>query len=401
MLARSSTLLVVLGLAVLGAGSTGCSGDGADEGSASASAFTVENGDRFVVSATSERIVLAKKVRDVVFPFDQSSLRGKAILIHPVVRKVDEGVYARALDVRIEGATYVIDARPLTLEEMSDITEDEVVRIYIDRRSAANTNEREPEIILSPATLLRPLGSGTSGSGRGASGLGFGSAEELGSPSMPRPGISFTHTIEKASLDPEALIDWSREGGLELGLKTELAWKSKAAVRGTLSGEFFRSKTLEGPPIHGFVPIGPVPVPVSLQGKAWIACSAAGVGPAEVGVEIEASARLAASLRVSPKRGVAVSEWVHEGRWPATANGSFTATPSVEAKFSATISCAVPRLEVHASIAGVAGPYVAMTPTIKLNENGTTVEVPIAVGVRAGVLGVGSGAEVMVYSWKP
>ena len=52
-------------------------------------------------------------------------------------------------------------------------------------------------------------------------------------------------------------------------------------------------------------------------------------------------------------------------------------------------------------MAGIAGPYVAMAPTITLSEQGTTVETPIAAGVAAGMLGLDTGVEVTLYTWKP
>jgi len=396
-LARSSLLLASLSLALF-AGSAGCAAETELDESAAAAAFTVENGDRFVISASPERIVLAKKVGDVAFPFNERSLRGKAILIHPVARKADEGVYARVLDVTTGSNRYVVDARPLTLEEMTSITEDEIVRIYIDRKSGSK--KTAPGAVLSPSTI-RPLGAGTSFNALSFSGFDLSSGVKFNTPSFIRPGITFEHTIEDVQLTPDALVDWSWEGGLELGFQADFAWKSKVEIGGRLSGEFFRSQTLEGPPVHGFVPIGPVPVPVSLQGKAYIACSAAAEGPANVTVDIEANAHLGASLRVAPERGVAPTEWVHEGRWPASASGSFSATPGIESTFSASVSCLVPRFEVHATVAGIAGPYVATAPKITTDEEGTRVEMPIIAGVGAGMLGLNTGVEVELYKWKP
>ena len=397
MLGRSSLLLAAVSLALF-AGSAGCAVETDLDESAAAAAFTVENGDRFVISASSERIVLAKKVGEVAFPFDERSLRGKAILIHPVERKADEGVYARVLDVTSGSNRYIVDARPLTLAEMTSITEDEIVRIFIDRRSTSK--KTEPGTVLSPSTI-RPLGAGTSFNGLAFSGSDLNSGIKFQSPFFLRPGVTFKHTIEEVSIEPDALVDWSWESGLELGFQADFGWKSKLEIGGRLSGDFFKSQTLEGPPVHGFVPIGPVPVPVSLQGKAFIACSATVAGPASVTVDIEASAHLGASLRVAPEHGVSPLEWIHEGRWPASASGSFSATPGLEATFSTSISCSVPRLEVHATVAGIAGPYVATAPKITLNEEGTKVEMPIIAGVGAGMLGLASNVEVELYTWKP
>jgi hypothetical protein len=79
----------------------------------SESAFTVANGARFVVSATEDRIVLARHVVGVAFPFDEASLLGKAILIHPVEHRAEAGVYARALAVESKGDRLIVTSEPL------------------------------------------------------------------------------------------------------------------------------------------------------------------------------------------------------------------------------------------------------------------------------------------------
>jgi hypothetical protein len=378
----------------------GC-GDGPSETSRSDSfsAYTVESGDRFVVSADPEHIVLKKEVDGAKFPFNEKSLEGKAILIHPVVARADDGVYARATEVRSEGDNYVIDAKPLTLAEMGSITEDEIVRIYIDAKRSAKRQQPD-DGVLKPE-MLRPLDAPMEMNGIAFTGFDFGSGVDFASPVFLRPGVAFKHTIETVSLEPEVFAGYTSEGGLELGFRGSFEWKSKLVLSGRVAGEFFKSPTMEGPPLVVFVPIGVVPVPISIRGSAWVTCVAAITGLANVNVAIEASASIGASLRAKPSLDEAPSNWVTEGSWPAAATGTADVTPTVDTPVGASVSCAIPRLEVHAAVAGVAGPYLAMAPTATINDHGATFDTKLIAGVGAGLLGIGSGVEVVLYTWKP
>jgi hypothetical protein len=149
-----------------------------------------------------------------------------------------------------------------------------------------------------------------------------------------------------------------------------------------------------------FVMIGPVPVPISLQGKAFVTCAAGTAAPVKGAFVLEASATIGGSLRVLPNGGAPTS-WVSEGRWPGEASGSASVTPTLESSWPSSISCALPRVEVHATVAGIAGPYIAMSPSAILDQNGASVEARVAAGVGAGMLGIGTGVEVTLYTWRP
>jgi hypothetical protein len=92
---------------------------------------------------------------------------------------------------------------------------------------------------------------------------------------------------------------------------------------------------------------------------------------------------------------------VKSGRWPAEASGTAGVTPTLHGSWAGGVTCALPRIEVHAAIAGVAGPYIALTSNATLNRDGASVEAHVAGGVAAGMLGVGTGVEVTLYTWKP
>jgi hypothetical protein len=358
----------------------------------------VEHGDQFVVSATPEHIVLKKKVDDIDFPFDEKSLADKAMLIHPVVDRALEGVYSRATSVSADADTYIIEARPLTLEEMASMTEDDIVRIYVDLKSL-------PQKDL-PTDTLQPSSFHTlafSSNGLSMNGLNF-TGFDFGSPIDAKPGISITHTIDTASLDPQVLADYSSDSGLALGFRGEMAWKSTLKMTGRVSGEFFHSKELESPSLPVYVPIGPVPVPVTLHGKAFISCGASGTGPVDLSLDIDLSASISASMQIHPSANTDLSKWVSAGPWPTQATGSAHVTPSVEvddSNVAGGVSCAIPRIELHADVAGVAGPYLAITPAAILRTDMVGFKTTFAAGVSAGALGFNTGVEVVLFSWEP
>jgi hypothetical protein len=391
--------LVMSALAVVAVlGDFGCSGPQGSITPSGTTAFTVDHGDEFVVSAAPDHIVLKKRVDNVDFPFDEKSLTDKAVLIHPVVDRANEGVYSRALAVHVEDDTYVIDARPLTLAEMATMTEDDIVRIYMDL--AHTTPQKDlPSDVLKPEMLLHPLAfsaNGLSFNGFNLTGVDF------GSPIAARPGIAVKHTIDTATLTPEVLADYSHDDGLALGFRGEMEWKSKLELSGRVSGEFFHSTELEAPPLLVYVPIGPVPVPLTLKGKAFVSCGAATTGEIKLTVDVELKASLSASMQVNPDTSKDISSWITQGPWPAEASGSASVTPSVDSDVSVSVSCAVPRVEVHADVAGITGPYVAVTPAAIINSaTGGSVQVQLAAGVSAGALGFNTGAEMVLYTWKP
>jgi hypothetical protein len=379
----------------------GCSEDPAAK-TAAGGAFTVESGDRFVVSATPEKIVLKKSVDDVDFPFNEASLRGKAILIHPVIGRIQDGVYARAIDVHSENGTYVIDGKPLTLAEMQKIAEPDVVRIYIDLKQSSKSGDGPTLVAQSWPALgqqLHPTALGIAGVGLNGFNMG---GFDFNSPFFVMPGITFNHTIETASLTPEVLADYSSDSGLQLGFRGELAWKSKLVLGGKLSGEFFKSNTMKSPPLVVYVPIGPVPVPVTLDAEAFVSCSAAWVNPLTLTLDIDLGAKIGTSLRVNPSTGTSAADWVKEGPWPSEASGHAIVTPSADADWAtAMLNCALPRVELHAKVAGVAGPYLAITPLAQLTTDGGKFSVKVAAGASADLLGVGTGVEALLYTWEP
>lgn len=383
--ARTAPLLLLIGAALAAPGCAAPDGDGA-VATASQSAFTVSHGDRFVVSATPERIVLAKQVDGIPFPFDETALLGKALLIHPVDRRAANGVYARALDVASEGDHLVVTSEPLTLNEMESITEGDIVRIYVD---ASRLN----------GTGLRPQVAGSFGA-VGFNGLSFSAFEGLSAPSFLGAGITLSHEIEKVSVSPDVLVDWSHEKGLELGMRSSFTWQSKLVVGGQVGGEFYHSTTISTPSVVVTVPIGPVPVPITLSASAFVACAAVLSGPISVEVAIAADANVGGSFYVRPTTNTAPADWVRQGSWAPEATGSASVTPTFTDKLDGTISCAIPRIDLKALVAGVAGPYLAITPSITISDD-SSFSVAVAAGVQGKLLGKAAATEVTLLTWTP
>ena len=369
--------------------------------------FTVESGERFVVSASSEQVVFRKSVGAAAFPFDEASLLGKAILVHPVAGRAEDGVFARATRVRSEGDRYAVDVKPLSFLEMETVTEDEIVRVYVDSRRTASAGA--PRLGLAPATL-RPLGvfpslqlsplseEGGDGFSWGDLGIGSGSDTPIAKANRLAPGVSFKHSVDRASFTPDVLVDWSREAGLELGFRADMEWRSRAVINGTLTGEFFRSNAWESPALWISLPIGIVTVPVRASVKVLVTCKATLVGPADVTLDVRAGATVGGSFRVRPSAERPASEWVTAGSWPGVATGTVSVDPSWQLAFRGAIACALPRIELHTKIFGAVGPVAIVMPTAVVATEGVRPEVRFAAGLEAGIFGVGDGLEIPVYT---
>jgi hypothetical protein len=387
--------LAVVGLALVAATTTTACGSASEESASSGdSAFTVANGDRFIVSATPEQIVFKKVVDGTPFPFDETSLVGKAILIHPAPHRADLGVYARALSVASDDSTYTVTGQALTLAEMESISEDDIVRIYIDPSRARDAQPRavRPGALTPQAvTWFTPAG------------FSFGVGAGLAHSTYVAPGLALSNTIDDASLTPEVLVDWTKENGLELGFRASLSWRSTLKFTGRVAGgkELYHSTELSSAPWVVTIPIGPVPVPVALTGVAFVTCSANGVGTVSGSVTLSADASLGGSVYIQPGLSAPTS-WVHEGSWPATCSGSADATPG-DLTFGDTVSvsCTVPRLALKAAIGGAAGPYLALAPNVVASNAGAMVSVAVVAGVSGAVMGIGGSVETTLVTWTP
>ncbi len=378
----------------------GCSDAPGTEGTeTSADAFTVESGDRFVVSATPEKVVVLKRAGSAKFPFEGDGLKDKVLVVHPVAKKADTGVVARAVAVEDAGDRWVVETKPLTLDEIAAVGEDEIVRVFVAARKlkgATQVGTRSASDLLVPGRV-QPAGL----SGFVFDGFDIASALQLKKGTHVRAGVTFSHKIEKCRFSPEGLVDYSRDEGLELGFRGSLEWQSKLTVGGSVSGELFRSETASTPPVYLTVPVGFIPVPVVLNGEATIVCNATVAGPIEVEVGLSATAKLGGSVKINPSTSTSPSDWVSQGRWAPEADGSVDVSLGAAPKLDATVACSLPRIDLKATVAGVAGPYFALIPTMKVGADGATFEGKVNAGVGAGMFGLGTGVEVNLYTWTP
>ena len=345
--------------------------DGASSSQASTQAFTIEGGDKFVVSAAADHVVLEKRVGDITFPFTKDRLLGKAILIHPVGGRAEEGVYSRATSIAETNEQFVIEATPLTLAEMATIAEDDIVRIFIPK-SAASVAPQGLHVLTSTA---QPVGATTSRS-IGIDGLDLNgflgiTAAKVG------VGVTVKHQIDKAEFHPEILYGYSAERGLELGARASFSWESHLTISGTVNQEFFHSGALETPPIRVALWIGWVPVPLTIKASAYVSCLAALAGPADVTMTIKADANVGGSLRIDPN----AEDLVQSGAFEPTATMTGGVTfDDVKPKLNGSIACGVPRVDIKALVAGIAGPVVSIVPNVTLDDTGPGFELALYAG---------------------
>ncbi len=391
----------LVGLLVAAAGAATACASPADEGvDHGAEAFTVDSGDKFVISASPEKVVLLKKVGAAEFPFDEAGLRDKVLLVHPVAQRAETGVVARALAVEDDGDRWVVTTKPLTLAEMAALREDEIVRVYVDgRKLRSRSGDVRP---LSVADWLEPGRIEPKAlSGFAFDGFDLDSGLDLGMAMHMQAGVGFTHKITKSRFTPEALVEWSRERGLELGFRAELEWHSTLTISGRVQGELYRSRTVETPSVYVVVPVGFLPLPIVLHANATVFCNVAVSGPLDVSVDLTATAKLGGSLRVQPRASQTPADWVSEGRWKPEADGSVAIGMGVAPKIGANVGCALPRIELRTTVGGVAGPYLAVTPSVSVGTDGAVFEGRVAGGVGAGMFGFGKGVELNFYTWRP
>jgi hypothetical protein len=93
-------------------------------------------------------------------------------------------------------------------------------------------------------------------------------------------------------------------------------------------------------------------------------------------------------------------------RFPGEATGDSKVTRvGVSTTLAGSFECGVPRIELQAlvaGVAGVAGPYIAAVGSATLTEDNLGFEGQIRAGFTADLFAVGKYAyEKVVYRWKP
>lgn len=186
--------------------------------------------------------------------------------------------------------------------------------------------------------------------------------------------------------------------------RVDYAWESTLAFEAELRGGMvFETPRVRTPRIVVAVPIGPVPVPVTLGLAGSFECKALGSVEASGAIKIKINASFGGSSFIKPSTRSAPSQWVKPGSWPYTARGSASARPEgrFEAAPGAEAECLVPRIDLETLIAGVAGPFITLAPAVEISGEGVEVGVELKAGVEATLLGREARGEVVLVSWHP
>jgi hypothetical protein len=396
---------------------SGCSSAPSDEALATvaaADAYTVENGDRFVVGMQGDRLVLRKSVEGARFPFSAEEIRGKVMVIHPIHGEGKEGLEgglcARATEVTEGERVFTIATSPLTLDEMEQVEEDDIIRIYLDRDLPRVDAETAAGLGLQLLPWNRPdlriQGWGGLLSGE----LGFG----LSAPIDPDSGLGTSISIKREnthfSLTPEARAGWVRRRGFELGFRANVDFTTSLSMTGSLSrrGTIFETPKLRSPRIVVVVFVGFLPVPVTLGVNGNISCSASAKAEVSGALDFHFRARVGGSSFIYPRAGAAPSDWLSQGAWPYESTVDAGVTPrDFRLVGSVGVSCNVPRIELETLIAGLTGPYVTLVPSLGVETtDGEALKVnrslKLGAGLKVSALGFReAAADVTLLSWSP
>jgi hypothetical protein len=404
-------LVLAITITMPGLGS-GCADPApADGSSSSTDAVTLASGHKYVVRTSSTQVVLRRKADGRAFPFPLERMLGKAILIHPV-DAVSDGVYGRVLSGEQDENEITLATEPLSLEEMENLRDEDVVKIYLDPTLDAPRAERS---MMEPPTLFREdVKAGAIGPRGWGGGLFGGDLTAMGELELPG-GIKTENNITvryeggRMHLAPSILATYSRERGLEVGLKSTFTWNSAIAISGdtNLRAKIFRTPRVGPPGIWVTVPIGVVPVPIRLRLVGFLECESMGKTQFDGKLTMAISAHAGGSIRIKPNGGP-LATWVSEGPWPFDVGGSASAnlTGKIYPGAGSGIECSLPRVELETLVAGVAGPYLAIAPEFRRvrSQEGppeNSMNITLKVGMRGKLFGREANGELDLVSWVP
>ncbi len=375
------------------------------------SAYVVAEGDRFVVRASEEEVVLRRTVNGRQFPVATANLVGKAVLIHPVPQAAEDGVYARVLEAGEAAGIMNLKTRPLTLQEMSEATEAEIVRIYLDPKLQGDTVEAPRGGGGSAEPLFGLPGLKPKSVWHGVLTGDFPIMGEI----QLADGIRWENNMTVAyhhdgmRLTPRMKLDWSRAEGLELGFRTDFSYDGRLEIKGdtNVRGRIFRTRTARTPRIARWVMIGPVPVHVSVGLATFLECESMGKTQFDGTIKVHLGAYAGASVRLRQNSFAALPD-VGPGEWPNGVSGLVSTSVEGSPHFGAGsgIECTLPRVELETLVAGVAGPYLALCPEFRrtrdpgglpVNSNNVTIKL----GMRGRLFGREANTELDLISWAP
>lgn len=363
-------------------------------------ALTLANGDRYVISADPDegKVVLRTAVDGVPLPYDAARMVGKAVLIHPLARRAERGLYARVTAAHANGEELELTTEPLTLEEMGALREDDIIRIYLARSlTELDGNIATLGLHVLDAADAVPPSRVSAGDWTGALAGKFPSVWVV----SPTPGaIQWLGTTRLRSppafdFQPQGKFAYRRESGLELGMRGSLSLKVALEAKGVAGGRvtIFATPEVRLPALTLIVPIGPVPVPVQLTLGGSMRCDMVAGGKVDALVNVSGDLHFGASARFHPESGVSPSRWVTSGDWPYELEAKLDAHVEGTLAPGVGFSCIMPRINLDMAIAGITGPYIAVVPQITVLKESTQLEPSLRAGWASGTLLFGSPAR--------
>jgi hypothetical protein len=409
--------LVVTGLFTLMTAS-GCAAEPTEEESAESGedALTVDNGDAYIVSVDADTVTLRKQVRGVSLRFAASDFANKSVLIHPIPKKTETGVYAHVESVDDEGNTLVLHTRGLELEEMEQTKGTDVIRLYRNKSLSVAPTSPQSAGLDGAGALMVPVDTATQGGGvRPLTLTGPLATGELPTETWVGTRHNYgtaqiTSSVESVSLDfkPAAMLDYTRGRGLTVGIRgdftADLAVKAKGHIERRVV--FFETPTLKSPRVTFAVPIGipplVVPVPVVMGVNTFVECSTLGAVEFDGVFRAHLGLNASASAVISPGLRKPLNQWVAKGPWENTvgANMSFTNAPGTTVSGKTGIACALPRVEFPITVAGLVGPFLAIQPEFSMTTSGPHNAVELYAGATSELVHEAL-FQTLLLRWEP
>lgn len=411
---------LLVGLLCAGA-ATGCAPEVTEEDGAvsgAEDALTVQNGDQYIVAVGPDTVTLRKSVDGVALRFAAKDFASKSILIHPIEKKTETGVYAHVESVDDRDGRLVLHTRPMELDEMENTRGDDVIRLYRNDRLPVAPSTPQPAAfedvsgllapsgwaprpkatVISPLTLSGPLATGDLNPD-----FWVGTSKVYG-------GGQIRTSVQSAKLafKPSAVLDYTRGKGLTVGIRGDFSADLAVKASGYAEGHvvFFESPTLKSPRVTFVVPIGVppfvVPVPVVIGVDTYVECSTLGATEFDGVFQAHFGATASASAVIHPGVSRPVNKWVSAGPWPNSvkAEMTFGKTPGSRVSGHLGVGCAAPRIEFPVTIAGLIGPYLAIHPEFAATTDGFHTLVDLYAGA-ASELGTERFFEVLLLRWEP
>ncbi len=410
---------LLIGLFCAGS-ATGCASElKEEEGATSAgeAALTVENGDKYIVAVGPDTVTLLKSVDGVALRFAAKDFANKSVLIHPIEKKTETGVYAHVDSVEDHAGRLVLHTRPMQLDEMENTRGDEVIRLYRNDRLPVAPSTPQPSFEDLGATLA-PAGWAPQPTATGLGPLTLSGPLATGDldpdiwvgTSKVYAGGQISARVESAKLSfrPSAVLDYTRGKGLTVGIRGDFSADLAVKATGYAEGHvvFFESPTLKSPRATFVVPIGippfVVPVPVVVGVDTYVECSTLGATEFDGVFKAHFGATASASAVIHPGFSRPVKDWVGAGPWPNTvkAEMSFSKTTGSHVTGHLGVACAAPRIEFPVTIAGLIGPFLAIHPEFAATTDGFHTSVDLYAGA-ASELGNERFFETLLLRWEP